>query len=122
MFTANGNLTYVSRNGKIKRTLKPNANSHIVTRGSVEGDLTATNLEIPSTNNVNSSCGELEENLNYKIRREKLSSDWRLVEEKLFKLSITLYSPERRTCCVCFEEVANIICCGDCGPNVYYCR
>ncbi|CAK8671185.1 unnamed protein product [Clavelina lepadiformis] len=62
--------------------LKPNANSHIVTRGSVEGDLTATNPEIPSTNNVNSSCGELEENLNYKIRREKLSSDWRLVEEK----------------------------------------
>ncbi|CAK8689697.1 unnamed protein product [Clavelina lepadiformis] len=102
--------------------LKPNANSHIVTRSSVEGDLTATNPEIPSTSNVNSSCGELEENLNYKIRREKLSSDWRLVEEKLFKLSITLYSPERRTCCVCFEEVANIIRCGDCGRNVYYCR
>ncbi|CAK8687258.1 unnamed protein product [Clavelina lepadiformis] len=83
----------------------PNANNHIVTRGSVEGDLTATNPEIPSTSNVNSSCG-----------------DWRLVEEKLIKLSITLYSPERRTFCVCFEEVANIIRCGDCGPNLYYCR
>ncbi|XP_076819853.1 uncharacterized protein LOC143465445 isoform X2 [Clavelina lepadiformis] len=37
--------------------LKPNANSHIVTGGSMGGDLTATSPKIRSTSNVTSSFG-----------------------------------------------------------------
>ncbi|XP_076819851.1 uncharacterized protein LOC143465445 isoform X1 [Clavelina lepadiformis] len=38
--------------------LKPNANSHIVTGGSMGGDLTATSPKIRSTSNVTSSFGD----------------------------------------------------------------
>ncbi|CAK8672378.1 unnamed protein product [Clavelina lepadiformis] len=71
MFTANGNLTYMSRNGKIKRTLKPNANSHIVTGSSMGGDLTATSPKIRSTSNVTSSFGDLQKTSEHQKKKKK---------------------------------------------------